>query len=99
MTRLVRVTAWSLWFIKKLKKENIPGPLTVKEIEDAKLKWIVHIQRKHFAKEIQSISYNRMNNIIHQLGLVLDNKGLIRCVGRINSCTGFGRYEKANFDS
>ena len=84
MTRLVRVTAWSLQFIKKLKKENISGPLTVKEIEDAILKWIVHIQRKHFAKEIQSISDNRMNNIIRQLGLVLDSKGLIRCVGRIN---------------
>ena len=84
MTRLVRVTAWTLRFIKKLKKENISGPLTVKEIEDAKLKWIVLIQRKHFAKEIQSISDNRMNNIIRQLGLVLDNKGLIRCVDRIN---------------
>ena len=84
MTRLVRVTAWSLRFINKLKKESISGPLTVKEIEDGKFKWIVHIQRKHFAKEIKSISYNTMNNIIRQLGLVLDDKGLMRCVGRIN---------------
>ena len=33
---------------------------------------------------MQSISDNRVNNIIRQLGLVLDSKGLIRCVDRIN---------------
>ncbi|VDI55592.1 Hypothetical predicted protein [Mytilus galloprovincialis] len=83
LIRLLRITAWVQRFIKKLKKDTISGPLTAKEIEDAKFMWIVHIQRKHFAKEIHDITKNKSSNIIRQLGLTIDNNGLIRCVGRI----------------
>ncbi|CAC5412906.1 unnamed protein product [Mytilus coruscus] len=82
LIRLLRITAWVQRFIRKLKKDTISGPLTAKEIEDAKFMWIVHIQRKHFAKEIQDITKHKSSNIIRQLSLTIDNNGLIRCVGR-----------------
>ncbi|CAC5412913.1 unnamed protein product [Mytilus coruscus] len=83
LIRLLRITAWVQRFIRKQKKDTISGSLTAKEIEDAKFMWIVQIQRKHFAKEIHDITKNKSSNIISQLGLTIDNSGLIRCVGRI----------------
>ncbi|VDI10964.1 Hypothetical predicted protein [Mytilus galloprovincialis] len=83
LIRLLRITAWVQRFIIKLKNDTISGPLTAKEIEETKFMWIVHIQRKHFAKEIHDITKIKSNNIIRQLGLTIDNNGLIRCVGRI----------------
>ncbi|CAG2250955.1 unnamed protein product [Mytilus edulis] len=82
LIRLLRITAWVQRFIRKLKKDTISGQLTAKEMEEAKFMWIVHIQRKHFAKEIHDITKNKSSNIIRQLGLTIDNNGFIRCVGR-----------------
>ena len=45
--KLLRVTAWILRFINKLRKRNPKtGPLSTDEIQKAKLLWEVHIQRK-----------------------------------------------------
>ena len=83
LTRLLRVTAWAYRFVKKLKKDDITGPLTAAELENANHKWIRHVQEKHFTNEISAIKDNKANNLRSQLGLTLDNMAIIRCVGRL----------------
>lgn len=46
--KLLRVAAWILQFVGKLKKRNtMPGPLTAQELQRAKLLWKLHIQQNH----------------------------------------------------
>ena len=85
MVPSLRVTAWVLRFIDKLKKQGelLTGPLTAIEIQKAKLLWKLYIQHEHYSEVICSIKGGRKNNIKHQLNLQLDMKGLLRWQGRL----------------
>ena len=82
--KLLRVTAWILRFINKLRKRNPKtGPLSTDEIQKAKLLWEAHIQRKHYSDTIKNLSKGKKDNLQRQLNLKLDENGIIRCHGRL----------------
>ncbi|CAG2192995.1 unnamed protein product [Mytilus edulis] len=78
--RLIRVSAWVLRFVKRLNKETISGPLTAAELEHAKLLWIKSVQKQCFGEVMIAIKENKRHNLVSQLGLILDQENVIRCV-------------------
>ena len=85
LTKLFRVTATALRFIQKLKSNNVKGCLTNDEIERAEEMWILHTQQKCFKDVYHDMSENKSNNLQRQLGIYVDNKGLLRCKGRLEN--------------
>ena len=84
LTRLLRVTAWALRFILKVKKKSTgKEELKAEEIEHAKLMWERHVQNSSFSSEINAVKKNTKNNLKDQLGLQLDQNGILRCHGRM----------------
>ncbi|KAL9989289.1 hypothetical protein ACROYT_G003822 [Oculina patagonica] len=84
LTRLLRVTAWCWRFIHKLQKKSIDkGELKAEEINQAKTMWERHVQNSSFASEIKAIKNNTRNNLKSQLGLNVDENGILRCHGRL----------------
>ena len=85
-TKLCRVTAWVSRFIQKLKKEtDLSGPLNAMEINRAETLWTVCVQRIAYGSVIESIQKKLPNNLSIQLGLFIDNSGLLRCRGRLQN--------------
>ena len=83
LTRLLRVTAWALRFIRKLQKKSTQKEeLNAEEIDQAKLMWERHIQNSSFSLEINAIN-NTRNNLKNQLGLKMDENGILHCHGRL----------------
>ncbi|CAG2200118.1 unnamed protein product [Mytilus edulis] len=78
--RLIRVSAWVLRFVKRLNKETISGPLTAADLEHAKLLWIKFVQNQCFGEVMIAIKENKRHNLVSQLGLILDQENVIRCV-------------------
>ena len=78
---ILRMTAWVLRFIDKLKKQGevLTGPLTVKKIQKAKLLCELHIQQKHYVDTIHTVNHGKKSNLNSQL--ILDQNGLLRCHG------------------
>ena len=84
--KLLRVTAYVLRFVDKLKKrDHRTGPLSAKEIEIAKLLWEKNIQSKSYPDILDRMQKGKKSNIIHQLNLQLDSNGLVRCHGRFGN--------------
>jgi hypothetical protein len=88
-SRLIRVTAWALRFIKRcLKQSDSTGPLSSKEIQFAKICWLLQIQKKNYSEIFISLSTNSnktKHKLTNQLGLEIDDQGLIRCHGRLQN--------------
>ena len=83
-TKLCRATAWVKRFIEKLtKRTNLSGPLKSTEISKAETMWTAYVQHTEYSNVIDSISKEKSNNLRTQLGLYIDNNGLIRCKGRL----------------
>ena len=56
--------------------------------------WTAYVQHTEYSNVIDSISKEKSNNLRTQLGLYIDNNGLIRCKGRLENveiCEG-SRY-------
>ena len=84
LTRLLRVTAWALRFILKVKKKSTgKEELKAEEIEQEKLMWERHVQNSSFSSEINAVKKNTKNNLKDQLGLQLDQNRILRCHGRM----------------
>ncbi|XP_044180058.1 uncharacterized protein LOC114970531 [Acropora millepora] len=84
LTRLLRVTAWALRFILKVKKKSTgKEELKAEEIEQAKLKWEKHVQNSSFSSAINAVLKNTKNDLKDQLGLQLDQYRILRCHGRM----------------
>ena len=94
-TKLCRATAWVIRFIERPKKRtNLSGPLKSTEISKAEIMWTAYVQHTEYSNVIDSISKEKSNNRRTQLGLYIDNNGLIRCKGRLENaeiCEG-SRY-------
>ena len=86
LQRLIRVTAWGLRFYYTIRRKgHYSGSLSVKELSDAKLRWEMHVQRRNFAQIFESIRNSMRNILVNQLGLFIDEQGLIRCKGRFKN--------------
>ena len=100
MTRLFRVTAYVLRFIRNAKKNTpggqahkIPRELLTKELKaqefnQAETQWIKTVQKASFAKELDFLESQRGTFppvYINQLGLFMDDQGITRCKGRVNN--------------
>ena len=94
-TKLCRATAWVIRFIEKLRKRtNLSGPLKSTELSKAETMWTAYVQRTEYSNVRDSISREKSNNLRTQLGLYINNNGLIRCKGRLENaeiCEG-SRY-------
>lgn len=88
--KLLRVTATVIKFAQFWRKKGkVPQSWTPTEITDltnAKERWIQAIQRNCFSEELKLLKSGRnsSNRLINQLNLGLNQKGFIRCQGRIN---------------
>jgi len=84
--KLLRVTAWVMRFVDKLKKrDGASGLLTTQELQRAKLYWVLHIQHKHYLEVVSDIKRGKKGNLQAQLNLQIDKNGLLRCHGRISN--------------
>ena len=78
------MTAWALRFIRKLQKKSTQKEeLKAEEIDQVKLMWERHIQNSSFSLEINAIENNTRNNLKKQLGLKMDENGILHCHGRL----------------
>lgn len=99
--RLLRVTAYVLKFVNKLKvkrstnnaaanqnTKSTTSELTAQELDVAESLWIRSIQSVSFSKEIEFLK-SKSNGLpparVRQFGLYFDGDQVIRCKGRINN--------------
>ncbi|EFN65032.1 hypothetical protein EAG_00552, partial [Camponotus floridanus] len=91
LTRLLRVTCWCLRAIRIFKKQSensITGPITIQELEGAKLHWVKITQQSYFEDELSKISTGQSlprSNSLLRLTPFLDPSGLLRVGGRLQS--------------
>ena len=84
-TKLIRVTALVIRFINKLRKtKSVQGQLSSSELKKAENMWVVYIQRKNFCDTHEAIVNGKANNLQKQLGVYIDDEGILRCKGRID---------------
>ena len=90
--RIYRVMAWVLRFVANCSSNKyLKGPLSVDEIEDAKLYLIKRAQTDNFSEEIKQLKNNKpipKNSYIQILIPRLDEEGVLRASSRL---------EQANF--
>ena len=72
------------------KRESYSGPLTVKELQKARLVWDLYIQYKYYP----DILRGSKNNLRNQLNLQQDDTGLLRCHGRYENATSLNQAMK-----
>ncbi len=94
--KLIRVTGWCARFIHNCKHRNSvrKGELSVNELSHATLTWIKHAQQITYTDQLQCIKRRERDPLIQDLGLFMDNDGLLRCRGRLKNisfgdCTKF----------
>lgn len=87
LTRILRITAWVLRFVGKVRRQNNePGPLTAQEMDRAEQYWILHEQRKGFSREVECINNQRKmppDSPLKNVSLMMDSSGLLRVDGRL----------------
>ncbi|XP_053392223.1 uncharacterized protein LOC128554914 [Mercenaria mercenaria] len=85
MTKVLRVTAYASRFVKNIlgRSNRTCGNLTSEEMKDAETTWLRCIQRKYFSDTINATLAKNPNNLQRQLGLFVDDSGLLRCRGRL----------------
>ena len=94
LTRLMRVTAWVLRFIRncRVRRGSIStgasGPLSVAELTAAETLWLSNVQSHCFGVEIEALRKNQelpSANCLRVLHPFLDPSGLIRVSGRLRN--------------
>lgn len=100
LNRLLRVTAYVLRFLRNLENrvkrrmqistEVLTKELTATELTNSETVWVRTVQAVAFAEEIQYLNSRQRSSPparVAQFGLFLDERGTIRCKGRINETT------------
>ena len=101
MKKLLRVTAYVLRFINKLRKLRqrerptnepiVSGQLAAEEIKEAQSLWIRSVQQVSFPNEISFVSSKNANSsipiLVNQFGLFLDGDYVLRCKGRLKNAS------------
>jgi len=92
LTKVLRVTAYCSRFVKRLRgKKQQTDFLTSCELQCASNMWLKYVQNSEFKDVKGNLTKSKSNNLIQQLGLFIDNEGIIRCKGRVeNSTLSFG---------
>ena len=90
--RLLRVTAYVMRFINKLKKQNhveSENFITVSELKQAENMWIKTIQSDVYSSELMEIEQKckKRCSLVHQLNLFKDTDNFIRCKGRLENAS------------
>ena len=90
MQKATRVTAYALRFIKNLRNPNnrVIGELNAEEMRVASEHLIMSVQQKCFKNEIQELQTKQKSMatpLVKQLKLFVDDKGLLRCGGRLHN--------------
>ena len=91
LTKLLRVTSYVLRIITNLRDSATKqtGPLSVNELNIAQFRWIFNCQQQQYPREIQHLKSDRRNKkcptLVRQLQLFLDDRGYLRCGGRIHN--------------
>ncbi|CAF1104794.1 unnamed protein product [Didymodactylos carnosus] len=84
LTKLIRITAWCMRFINRLKQNKVTSKyLASEELEQSKDVWIKFVQKKYFSSVLLAIERNQRHPLTEQLGLWLDKNGILRCGGRL----------------
>ena len=84
-TKMLRVSALALRFINKLKKSKCrEGPISSSEMDEVEIMWLTYIQKRNFADVFDAILNRKSNNLQRQLGVYLDDDGLLHCKGRLD---------------
>ena len=79
VTKLIRVTALALRFIKKIRILTVDsGPLKIAELNEAESLLLRYVHDKHFSDVIHAVSKKRRNTLQRQLGLFIDPSGILR---------------------
>ncbi|XP_043496402.1 uncharacterized protein LOC122520377 [Polistes fuscatus] len=94
LSRLIRVTAWCLRFLKK-DWHSTSKPLSVLELDEALRRIILLDQMLHFHDSLSRLSTGKTltsSDKLQPLNPFLDDKGLIRIGGRLKNC-------ESNYDS
>ena len=90
-TKLLRVTALVLKFVKHLKREERARmtelvEINAKELLEAEMLWLKSIQSTAFETEFKLLkSKKEKNQLINQLNFFLDERELIGCQGRLDN--------------
>ena len=88
LTKLLRVTALVRGFITCLQTKRKFTGITSTDLEEAETLWINTVQKSTFPEEIENLQQNnRQGCLIKQLKLFLDEKGMLRCYGRLHNAT------------
>ena len=91
---LFRVTARVFRLVDDLKRQitdqesDTNSELRPEDLDNAELHWLHHIQSQSFKREFQYLQGDRTCAApiyVQQFGLFVDDKGLLRCQGRINN--------------
>ncbi|XP_077536014.1 uncharacterized protein LOC144148339 [Haemaphysalis longicornis] len=94
LSKLLRVTAWVLRYVKNLKQEDkVTGPLTTEEVQNAEHYLIRVEQQLHFDVEVKCIATKKplpSHSKIKELRLLVDDDGLLRVRGRVLASDTYG---------
>ena len=86
LTSVLRVTSLVNRFINRLNKIQVAtGPVQASEMDRAEKLWIAHIQSLYYGDLLECIKGNKPHNLKTQLGVYIDDDGLLRCHGRIEN--------------
>ena len=85
ITKMLRVSALALRFINKLKKSKCrEGQISSSEMDEVEIMWLTYIQKRNFSDVFDAISNRKSNNLQRQLGVYLDDDGLLHCKGMLD---------------
>ena len=89
LKKLLTVTVYVLRICHNLKnpQQRRTGPITAKELSNAKLIWIKNMQQLHYSDDIDNLNSksSKRTLLVRQLRLFLDSNGFLRCGGRIHN--------------
>ncbi|XP_077491913.1 uncharacterized protein LOC144102539 [Amblyomma americanum] len=85
--RLIRVTAWVLRFVSRMRRRNDEvGALTAEELDQAEIFWIRNEHREGFHRELKSVHNQQafpVDSPLRNASLMVDDKGILRIDGRL----------------
>ncbi|XP_077508788.1 uncharacterized protein LOC144120265 [Amblyomma americanum] len=85
--RLIRVTAWVLRFVSRMRRRNDEvGALTAEELDQAEIFWIRNEQREGFHRELKSAHNQQafpVDSPLRNASLMVDDKGILRIDGQL----------------
>ena len=89
LSKLLATTSYVHRFINNSRNptELQRGPITTQELTQARLNWIHSCQQQVYWKELKNLSTPQQKRLllVRQLRLFLDDKGYLRCGGRIHN--------------